>query len=70
MTDYKKNLGIKESTAIVISSIIGSGIFPSQFLIVKAVKLLKSKIFARVIAIIFLSIFIIFFKIYFKNTEK
>ena len=27
MTDYKKNLGIKESTAIVISRIIGSGIF-------------------------------------------
>jgi len=27
LTDYKKNLGIKESTAIVISRIIGSGIF-------------------------------------------
>ena len=27
MTDYKKNLGIKESNAIVISRIIGSGIF-------------------------------------------
>ena len=27
MTDYKKNLGLKESTSIVISRIIGSGIF-------------------------------------------
>ena len=27
MTDYKKNLGVKESTSIVISRIIGSGIF-------------------------------------------
>ena len=27
MTEYKKNLGIKESTSIVISRIIGSGIF-------------------------------------------
>ena len=27
MTDYQKNLGLKESTAIVISRIIGSGIF-------------------------------------------
>ena len=27
MTDYKKNLGIKEATSIVISRIIGSGIF-------------------------------------------
>ena len=27
MTEYKKNLGIKESTSIVVSRIIGSGIF-------------------------------------------
>ena len=27
MTDYKKNLGLKESTSIVVSRIIGSGIF-------------------------------------------
>ena len=27
MTEYKKDLGLKESTAIVISRIIGSGIF-------------------------------------------
>ena len=27
MTDYKKNLGIKEATSIVISRSIGSGIF-------------------------------------------
>ena len=27
MTEYQKNLGLKESTAIVISRIIGSGIF-------------------------------------------
>ena len=32
MADYKKNLGIKESTAIVISRIIGSGIFNSNSL--------------------------------------
>ncbi|SVC71619.1 uncharacterized protein METZ01_LOCUS324473, partial [marine metagenome] len=27
MTDYNKGLGLKESTAIVVSRIIGSGIF-------------------------------------------
>ena len=30
MTEYKRDLGLKESVAIVISRIIGSGIFRTQ----------------------------------------
>ena len=29
MSEYKRDLGLKESVAIVISRIIGSGIFPN-----------------------------------------